>query len=76
VLLINALQTPGGNPYAVSLLTSPQRNYTLLKSSTLDPTNSWTPVDGPTIGTDGNLTLEDANATNAQAFYRVTVSIP
>ncbi len=76
VLLINALQTPGGNPYAVSLLTSPQRNYTLLKSSTLDPTNSWTPVDGPTIGTDGNLTLQDADATNAQAFYKVAVSIP
>jgi hypothetical protein len=77
VLLINTIQTPGGTPSEISMLmTSPQRNYTLLRATTLDTTNPWTPVDGPTIGTDGLLTLHDATATNIQAYYKVTVSVP
>ena len=37
---------------------------------------SWTTVDGPTLGTDGPLVLQDNDATNARAFYLIKVSLP
>lgn len=76
VLKVHGIAQPAAERVEVSLITSPQRNYTLFKSSDLGAEDSWKPVAGPTIGTDGNLTLVDTNATGRQAFYRVAVTVP
>lgn len=75
-LKVNTISQPAADRVEVSLITSPQRNYTLFKTNDLGSPASWKPVAGPTIGTDGNLTLVDTNATEQQAFYRVAVSAP
>ena len=76
VLKLDSITLPGGSIAQVNLLTSPQRNYTLWKSSDLGLTDPWAAIAGPTIGTDGNLMLQDTNAAGAQVFYRVSVALP
>lgn len=75
-LKINAITSPAAGLVQVSLNTSPQRFYTLQKSTNLGGTDPWAAVDGPTIGTDGNLILQDSGAVDPKAFYRVLVAIP
>jgi hypothetical protein len=55
--------------------TSPQRNYTLYKSTDLGVVDAWTPIHGPIVGTDGHLTLRDP-APSDRGFYKVGVSLP
>ncbi|MEO6301430.1 MAG: sialate O-acetylesterase, partial [Paracoccaceae bacterium] len=62
--------------FQVSLITSPQRNYTLYRSLNSDLVSPWTVVDGPTIGTDGSLVLQDTNPPETRGFYQVGVTIP
>jgi hypothetical protein len=76
VLKARSIEALGGNVMQVTFQTSPQRNYTLLKSLDLGLTDPWAAIAGPTIGTDGDLMLLDTNAQSAQKFYRVSVSLP
>ena len=56
---------------------SPQRWYTLLRSTDLtEPVANWTPVDGPVAGTDGALSFADDDPPDPAAFYRVQVALP
>jgi len=61
-----------GSLMRISLNTSPQRFYTLYRSPDL---KAWTAIQGPIIGTDGILYLEDT-AAGPRGFYKVTASIP
>lgn len=76
VLKADAIATVSSHVVQVTVRSSPQRNYTLLKSFDAGQGNSWVPITSPTVGTDGNLTLLDTNADDAQRFYRVAVSLP
>jgi hypothetical protein len=76
VLKADRIETLGGESVGVSLVTSAQRSYALWKSMGLGATNLWAVVDGPTLGTDGSLMLQDTNAMGSQAFYRVSVMLP
>ena len=76
-LQISNGQTAGGNIFTVTIpATSPQRNYTLWKTNDLLQTNAWTRADGPLIGTDSALVLQDPTATDTNASYRVQVTLP
>ncbi len=55
--------------------TSPQRNYTLYKSTDLGITHPWSAIQGPVIGTDGDLTLQDPSP-GVRGFYKVGVTMP
>lgn len=63
------------NDLTIALRTSAQRFYTLYKSTDLGITDSWTSIDGPIIGIDGELLLHDLNP-GERGFYKVVVSIP
>ena len=76
VFKVNSITQPAANKVRVSLNSSPQRNYTLQKSTDLGLSAPWTAVAGPTVGTDASLTLEDPNANGDRAYYRVLVTIP
>lgn len=76
VLKTGDIEVLGGNLVQVTLLTSPQRNYTLLKSLDLGLTDPWSAIAGPTVGTDGDLIFQDTNVLSSQKFYRVSVSLP
>jgi hypothetical protein len=76
VLKVNSITLPTQNTVRVSLNTSFQRNYTLEKSTDLGLGDPWVAVAGPTIGTDGDLTLVDSRAEDSRGFYRVMVTIP
>lgn len=73
-LKIDSVSKTFGNTATITLpATSPQRYYTLYKSTDLGMANPWTAIAGPSVGTDGDLTLQDANA-GIVGFYRVIVS--
>ena len=58
--------------------TSPQRNYTLQKSSDLVLSNSWSAVSGqgPVAGNGSDLVFTDTSVSGPSQFYRVEVAIP
>jgi len=73
-LKLDGLESPSSDVVRVSLASSAQRMYTLYKS--VDLKDPWNDVDGPLVGTDGLLKLEDGAAVEPQAFYRVGVALP
>ncbi len=77
VLRIESIsELTAGNFTIVVPDTSPQRNYTLYRSATMENVASWTPVSSATIGTDGNLTFVNTPGAGDTYFYRVAVTIP
>lgn len=52
------------------------RNFTLEYSTNLATTNGWTPVGAPIMGNDRFRSLEDADASGSQRFYRVRMTAP
>ena len=75
---MNFNSSPEGAQFVVGLdYSSPQRWYTLLRSTDLnDPVANWAPVDGPVVGTDGALSFADDDPPDPAAFYRVKVALP
>ncbi len=78
VFRLDSIQPPSspGSGFAIGLAySSPQRWYSLYRGTNMTSLNSWTPVVGPVVGTDGALYLEDPSPVNGVAFYRVDVSL-
>lgn len=71
----SSMFAPGGAFEILLPATSPQRNYTLYKSTDLGLTDPWSGIDGPVIGTDGNLVLQDPTP-GISGFYKVGVTLP
>lgn len=65
-----------GSPIEISLNSSPQRFYTLYRTTDLGSTGTWERIDGPVYGTDGNLSLYDDSPPPPRGFYRVGVTLP
>ncbi|BCU75297.1 sialate O-acetylesterase [Luteolibacter sp. LG18] len=68
--------TRNGGSMSIQLTTSPQRFYTLYKSVNLGSAAVWSAIQGPVIGTDGSLILQDPAPTEARAFYKVVATLP
>lgn len=71
----SSMFAPGGAFEILLPATSPQRNYTLYKSADLGITHPWSAIQGPVIGTDGNLVLQDPSP-GVRGFYKVGVTLP
>lgn len=72
----SAAFTSNGAAFEILLpATSPQRNYTLYKSTDLGAADFWAAIQGPIIGTDGDLLLQDS-APGVRGFYKVGVTLP
>jgi len=77
VLKIGSIsELTAGNFTIVVPDTSPQRNYTLYRSLTMENAASWIAVSPATIGTDGDLSFVHSPGAEEKYFYRIEVTIP